>query len=84
MKKMNGKSTIAKVATLGLLTTTFAFGNLEIATFKTGSTFPVGLELSIGKPASALKCRKGCVKAIFGVGGRMIKQVRERQRQQEQ
>ncbi|HHP7230519.1 MAG TPA: hypothetical protein ACFCUY_06635 [Xenococcaceae cyanobacterium] len=68
---MNKKSTMAKVATLGLLTTTLAFTNLEVATSKTGSTSStVALQLNVGESASA-KCNSSCQK----VGQQIGKQV---------
>lgn len=62
---MNEKSkfTVAKIATLGLLTTTFAFTNLEIAKSKTDSASTVALQLNVGEPAGAV-CRSKCAKAI--------------------
>ncbi|HHP7230518.1 MAG TPA: hypothetical protein ACFCUY_06630 [Xenococcaceae cyanobacterium] len=72
---MNNKSTIAKVTTLGLLTTTLAFTNLEVATSKTGSaSSTVALQLNVGEPASAGNpCNRTCQKAASLVGERVFR-----------
>ncbi len=81
---MNKKFILAKVTTLGLLTTTLAFTNLEIATSKAGSTSLMTLQLDVGQSASALKCNSRCAKAIGRAGVSAVRSIWNRSRQQQQ
>ena len=71
---MNKKSTVAKIATLGLLTTTLAFTNLEIAKSKTDSASTVALQLNVGEPAGAA-CRSQCAKVIGNVAKSAVRGI---------
>ena len=82
---MSKKITFKKAAVLGLISTTFAVTNVEIATLKSESASHSALNIEIGKSANAGVCNSRCAKRLSRIGGKIIGNAwRERKRQQQE
>lgn len=81
---MDKKLTLVKVAMLGLISATFAFTNIEIATSKSRSISDIALQVDLGSSANAGICNSRCARRISRIGGRIVKNAWQKRKQQQE
>lgn len=73
------------MAVLGIISTSFAFTNVEIATSKSKSISNVSaLQVGLGSSANAGVCNSRCARRISRIGGRIVKNAWQKRKQQQE